>query len=120
LDSEKANFDGNFPYGDAPRGEYRLRTTPVGSFKPNRYGLYDMHGNVWEWCEDYYGPYNKIDTTKDPVQSVKQNLGQRVLRGGAWISDGTRCRAAFRHFELPDVHNDSFGLRLVLRQDSKE
>jgi formylglycine-generating enzyme required for sulfatase activity len=74
------------------------RTSPVGSYEPNALGIYDMHGNVWEWCEDWYDASQKA----------------RVLRGGSWSVDSAYCRSAYRISYTPDYRYDYIGLRLVL------
>jgi len=112
LDSSMANFDGNYPYGNGSKGAYRESTMPVGSFKPNAWGLYDMHGNVWEWCQDWYGQYS----TNDAVDPRGSNLGSvHVLRGGSWCYGGARdCRSACRYVSNPGSSWIDFGFRLSL------
>ncbi|HBI46313.1 MAG TPA: hypothetical protein DDY78_26190 [Planctomycetales bacterium] len=86
----------------------------MGSFKANPWGLYDMHGNVWQWCADYYDAkcYENSDKT-DPLNSSKSD--RRVLRGGSWNHDPRRCRSANRYADDPALRSDSFGFRVVLR-----
>ncbi len=93
LSSDLANFNGNAPYGAAPKGKYLESTCPAGSYAGNAPGLCDMHGNVWEWCADWYGPYPEGDATNPTGPAVGPI---RVFRGGSWISFAGRCRAAAR------------------------
>src|SRR5204863_10089486 len=93
LSSSAANFDGRYPYGGAPAGPYLERTTAVGSYPPNAFGLYDMHGNVWEWCADWYdGAYYRANPRIDPAGPARGT--NRALRGGSWLDLGRNCRAA--------------------------
>jgi formylglycine-generating enzyme required for sulfatase activity len=110
LSSAQANFDGNYPYGGASKGPYLERTTPVGSYPPNALGLYDMHGNVWEWCADWYGPYADTFVT-DPTGPTTGE--RRVLRGGSWSNSGRSCRAAYRFNDEPGYRSDYLGFRVV-------
>ncbi|MBI2804653.1 MAG: formylglycine-generating enzyme family protein [Planctomycetes bacterium] len=93
ISTGQANYDGDFAYANGAKGLSRKKTTPVGSFPANAWGLYDMHGNVWQWCQDRYGDYSKEDMT-DPLGP---DVGEyRILRGGSWYGYPGYCRSAFR------------------------
>ena len=110
LDATMANFDGNYPYGGGGTGVYRQKTTRVGMFKPNGWGLYDMHGNVWEWCQDWYGGFS-VGAEIDPTGAASGS--RRVLRGGSWIHVASRCRSAYRGGDAPSSRNDNLGFRVA-------
>ena len=94
ITTDQANYNGNFTYGkDGKQGDYRKKTTPMDEFKANPWGLHDMHGNLDQWCQDWYGDYPKEDI-KDP-QGINKDAA-RVLRGGCWCDDPRLCRAARR------------------------
>jgi formylglycine-generating enzyme required for sulfatase activity len=113
LSSSQANFDGNSPYGGAPVGVYRQQPMPVGSFSPNNFGLYDMHGNVSEWCQDgYHGNYNRAPTDGSAWESSGEQK-ERVWRGGAWDSSASAVRSAYRGVNYWREPSEYFGLRVV-------
>jgi len=93
ISTDQANYHGDYTYANGRKGRNREKTLPVGSFAPNAWGLYDMHGNVSEWCATRYGSYGSAAET-DPQGPEEGN--QRVLRGGSWRSYPGACRSAFR------------------------
>jgi formylglycine-generating enzyme required for sulfatase activity len=116
LDSgTEANYNGplpyynGFPYTGCPTGPYVGWTVPVGSYPANAFGLYDMHGNVWEWCNDWYDPYG--GTVTDPVGAGAGSY--RVIRGGSWNFVADYCRSAFRLTIDPSTAASFQGFRVA-------
>jgi formylglycine-generating enzyme required for sulfatase activity len=110
LSSREANFGGNHPYVGAAKGPYLESTSRVGSYAANALGLFDLHGNVCEWCADWYGPYPREDVTNPAGPSEGSD---RVIRGGCWLLDGGYCRAAVRHWDEPGNRSHDLGFRLA-------
>ena len=111
ITPEQVNYDGNYPYAGGRKGLYREKTVPVKSLPPNSWGLYEMHGNVWEWCADWLGNYPRQAVT-DPIGPDQGSY--RVLRGGSWYNFGRLVRSADRNWNGPDDRDDSFGFHLAL------
>ncbi|SEQ78919.1 Formylglycine-generating enzyme, required for sulfatase activity, contains SUMF1/FGE domain [Nitrosomonas sp. Nm51] len=111
MTAGQVNFDGNFPYAGGQKGDYRGKTVAVKSLPANPWGLYEMHGNVYEWCQDWYGDY-----PAEPVTNPQGPAGGagRVIRGGSWLNLGGRVRSASRNWRSPDERNDDLGFRLAL------
>lgn len=115
ITSELANLNGNYSYNAEPQGKHRLETTPVASFPvANAFGLYDMHGNVWEWCADPWHE-NYLNAPSDGrVWEVGGDDTYRMLRGGCWLNRPRFCRSAVRYRLLPDTKDSGCGLRVVV------
>jgi formylglycine-generating enzyme len=110
LPDSLANFNANYPYLNNEKGQYRKKTLPVGSFPPNAWGLYDMHGNVYEWCSDWFD----LLSSKPQTNPTGPETGyRRVRRGGGWGSDASHCRCAFRYDFFPDYCINIIGFRLA-------
>jgi len=113
----QVNYKGTKPYGTAEKGFFRETTGNVGSFAPNAWGLYDMHGNVYEWCQDLTGDY-PTEAVTDPTGAPAGET--RVLRGGSWSVDAKYCRSAYRGRFDPRYGINYFGLRLVAIKTGSE
>ncbi|ACK70924.1 protein of unknown function DUF323 [Gloeothece citriformis PCC 7424] len=136
ITGELANYRASSTYRDEPKGEYKGETTPVGQFPPNAFGLYDMHGNVWEWCaDDWHDNYegattdgsawkyskdtnlssSKKEQNKEKHGNNRDKMSRSPLRGGSWFYYPNNCRCAFRYINLlsRDYRNDVIGFRVV-------
>jgi formylglycine-generating enzyme required for sulfatase activity len=120
ISADQANYKGDDVYGKGKKGEFRRKTTPVGMFKPNAWGLYDMHGNLFQWCADWYGKdYYATGHNIDPVgpasgPDARTTNGPKILRGGSWISPPHDCRSAYRYPDSAVMHHPYFGIRVVV------
>ncbi|TAF52884.1 MAG: hypothetical protein EAZ61_07425 [Oscillatoriales cyanobacterium] len=113
LNTDIANYNGNYTYGNGKKGVYRKQTVDVGSFPPNAWGLYDMHGNVWEWCEDsWHDNYNGAPT--DGTAWIDNSTQNKLVRGGSWGGNPRNCRSALRYYNTRENRFNYIGFRLAL------
>jgi len=127
ISSTQANFNGKYSYGTAERGPYIRKTAKVGSYPPNGFGLYDMHGNVSEWCADFYDKnYYRDSPLEDPlgpplgVLSTDYDRFYLVIRGGSWLDDARGCRSAYRYRAMPGNRYRLIGFRVVCEIEDAE
>ena len=112
TDWEEYNLSGS--YGEGPKGEYREKTTPVDHFKVvNAFGLADMHGNVWEWCQDHRHENYEGAPTDGSAWLTENETQDRILRGGSWDFNPEDCRSAYRIYYSPVFGSSSIGFRLI-------
>ena len=112
ITSDLANYNGESTYTDETKGVYRGETTPVGMFPPNAFGLYDIHGNVWEWCADTWHDNYKGAPT-DGSAWITESDETAVLRGGSWGDDPLNCRSANCDFRTRADNINNRGLRVM-------
>ena len=115
IDASIANYNGNYTYGSGEKGESRSETTPVGHFKTsaNKFGLYDMHGNVLEWCADRWHKNYEGAPDDSSVWDASNDSGSKALRGGSWLFNPGCCRSAYRDYFTSDDRGKSIGFRVV-------
>ncbi len=116
ITGELANYRASSIFADESKGEYREQTIPVGQFPASAFGLYDMHGNVWEWCFDHFHDNYEGGPTDGSAwieQSNDNNNRYRVMRGGSWYTFPEYCRSAYRYYVNARVDNFDVGLRVV-------
>jgi formylglycine-generating enzyme required for sulfatase activity len=113
ITGELANYDASRIYAEEPKGEYRQQTTSVGQFPPNAFGLYDMHGNVWEWCADTWHDNYDGAPRDGSVWTENGNDNRSPLRGGSWGYSPDLCRSAVRFYVHRSIRSSTLGFRVV-------
>jgi uncharacterized protein (TIGR02996 family) len=119
ISTDQANFDGRYPYGKGRTGKFRGEPTPVGSFPPNAFGLYDMHGNVFEWCNDWYGEYPKEAVVDPQGPPTEGEAGGHVVRGGQFDFSAAGIRSANRFREVEAGFHVYAGFRVAITAPSR-
>ncbi len=114
ITTEQVNFNGNYPYNNGKKGKYRQATVKVKSLPSNQWGLYEMHGNVWEWVADQWQEKLPMKPVKNPLVITNHDGDPRVLRGGSWSHRGRNVRAAYRHPGSMPYRGDNIGFRICL------
>ena len=112
ITPEQVNYHGGYPRAGSDKGLNRGKTVPVKSLPPNPWGLFEMHGNVWEWCADWHAEEYPKQAMINPLGSNEDT--RRVLRGGSWFNPGRSMRSANRGWGEPANRDDIFGFRLAL------
>ena len=127
ITTDQVNYDGNYPYSDTPKGKCRECTVNVDSFTPNAWDLYQMHGNVWEWClDEFHDSYsdkparlkNNGNEVWGEIQVSEEDNRVYICRGGSWYSYAIYCRSANRHRGNARSRDDSLGFRVVFGSSS--
>jgi formylglycine-generating enzyme required for sulfatase activity len=113
ITTDLANYDGRYTFASGPKGVYREETTDVGSFLPNGFGFYDMHGNVWEWCLDHWHDNYERAPTDGSAWVTGGDSSRRMLRGGSWFYNPRLCRCAYRGTVNLVSGSFSIGFRVV-------
>jgi len=112
MSAQYANFDGKAPYGSGATGPYLRKTQPVGQYEPNAFGVYDMHGNVYEWVEDCWNK-DHSGAIGDGSPRTDGDCKFRVMKGGSWVTHGYQTRAAARIRYVMDYRYDDYGIRIA-------
>jgi len=111
ISTDQANYNGNFTYGDGQQGMYRAKPIEAGSFSPNTFGLFDLHGNVREWVEDCWHE-NYDDAPSDGSAWISGDCSRRVIRGGSWFMGPNQLRSAARTYETADSRKFNYSFRV--------
>lgn len=112
IHSGQANFDGKAPYGTVQTGPYHRKTMPVGQYASNAFGVFDIHGNVYEWVQDCWNE-NHVGRPEKGVARTDGDCNYRVMKGGSWVTHGYQTRAAARIRYVKDYRYDDYGFRLA-------
>jgi formylglycine-generating enzyme required for sulfatase activity len=113
INTDLANYDGNYTYNGSPKGDYRQGTTPAGAFPPNPWGLFDMHGNVWEWVQDVVHDNYEGAPNTGMAWEEGGDQSRRILRGGSWLYNPRYLRSALRNGFSAALSNDIVGFRVA-------
>jgi hypothetical protein len=115
ITTDLANYNCDYSYNNSPEGRYRRQTTEVGNFPANAWGLCDMHGNVWEWCEDdWHSDYTHAPSDGSAWLKNDQNWANNLLRGGSWVNNPRYCRSASRDGNTRDIKYVGFRVCCVV------